>query len=326
MAECSANNIGGDNNAGFERVLAGAFPGATLGAIAGALLTMAIGMGAALGFGAGAAGGAALGVAWAQVYAWYTRLKVQNPSQITIAGTPHCAGKNPFGIQPFTDGDWTTNMGAPPFVLAFPTDLALSPGVSDPMTEIRTRAAPGSGLTNAFESFNESACSPTDTAACVTPILHCEISSNIGGASAIGGAIGTTVGVVAGAIAAAAICAAIGAFTFGIGALICLILAAIVMAVLALAGYFIGAAVGSVVGAIIDAASDFDKEGQFLEAHQQCVFKVSGRWVTDISHQHNEIHDISSIVLVECGVGSAASALTLTAAVGTGRHPSGQDP
>lgn len=326
MAECSANNIGGDNNAGFERVVSAMGVGFAAGVVAGVALSLALSMGWALGLGAGAVGGAALGMAWGQVWAWYTRLKVQNPSAITIVGTPHCAGKNPFGIQPWTDGDWTTNMGNPPFKLVFPTDLALSPGVVDPMTEIRTRAAPGSGLTNAFMSFNEDACSPSNTAACVTPILHCEISSNIGGASVIGGAIGTTVGVVAGAIAAAIICAALGAFTFGLGALLCLILAAIVMAVLAAVGYFVGAAIGSVIGAIADAVSDFDKQGQFLEAHQQCVFKVSGRWVTDISHQHNEIHDISSIVLVDCGVGSAASALTLTAAVGTGRHPSGKDP
>jgi hypothetical protein len=326
MAECSANNIGGNENAGTQRVTNLLGVGAAAGAIAGIAGAAAFGFSGALGFGAGAAAGAALAAAWGQVWAWYTRLIVQNPSAITISGTPHCAGKNPFGIQPFTDGDWTTNMGHPPFTLLFPTDLALSPGVTDPMTEIRTRPAPGSGLAQAFESFNESSCSPSSPANCITPILHCEISSNIGGASVIGGAIGTTVGAVAGAIAAAAICAAIGAFTFGIGALICLILAAIVMAVLALAGYFVGAFVGSVVGAIADAVSDFDKMGQFLEANQQCVFTISGRWVTDISHQHNEIHDISSIVLVDCGVGSAGEALTLTAAVGIGRHPSGIDP
>jgi len=326
MAECSAHNNAGDNDAGFKRVLAFLGPGAALGAVLGAVISAGAGLGPFLGLGAGVAAGAALAVAWGQVWAWYTRLKVQATNPITIVGTPHCAGKNHFGIQPFTDGDWTTNMGDPPFKLVFPTDLALSPGVTDPMVEIRTRAAPDSGLPNAVMSFNDPACSPSNPAACKTPILHCEISSNIGGASVVGGAVGTTAGVIGGAIAAAIICAALGAFTFGIGALLCLILAAIVMAILAVAGYLIGSFVGSVVGAIIDAASDFDKQGQFLEAHQQCVYKVSGRWVTDISHQHNEIHDISSIVLVECGVGSAASALTLTAAVGTGRHPSGMDP
>jgi hypothetical protein len=326
MGECSANNIGGDNSAGINRVVGWIGPGTTAGAAVGLGIAGAAGLPFGLGLGAGAAAGAALGFAYGQVWAWYSRLKPQTVSPISIVGTPHCAGKNPFGLQPFTDGDWTTNLGAPPFVLVFPTDLALSPGVTDPMVEIRTRAAPDSGLSQAFMSFNESACSPDNPAACVTPILHCEISSNIGGASVIGGAIGTTVGVVAGAIAAAAICAALGAFTFGIGALLCLIIAAIVMAVLAAVGYFAGAAIGSVIGAIADAASDFDKQGQFLEANQQCIFKLSGRWVTDISHDHNEIHDITSIVLVECGVGSAGSALTVTGAVGTGRHPSGIDP
>jgi hypothetical protein len=325
MAECDANNRGGDNNAGTKRVSDLIGTGAFVGAAVGFGLALALGMAWWLGLGAGLSAGMALFVAWGQVWAWYTRLKVQNPSEITIVGTPHCAGKNHFGIQPFTDGDWTTNIGPPPFKLTFPTDLALSPGVTDPMDEIRTRAAPDSGLPQAFMSFAEPACKD-NPAACVTPVLHCEISSNIGGASVIGGAVGATVGVIGGLIAAGIICAVIGAFTFGIGALICMIVAAIIVAICALVGYIIGAFVGSVVGAIIDAVSDFDKQGQFLEAHQQCVYSVTGRWVTDISHQHNEIHDITSIVLVECGVGSAESALTFTGAVGTGRHPSGMDP
>jgi hypothetical protein len=324
--ECSAHNIGGDNSMGFQRVLNLVPLGAVLGAGILTAVATATGFPAALGLGGGAAAGAALFAAWGQVAAWFSRLKEQNTNPITIVGTPHCAGKNHFGIQPFSDGDWTTNIGHEPFKLVFPTDLALSPGVTDPMVEIRTRAAFDSGIPKAFMSFNDGACSPDNPAACVTPILHCEISSNIGGASVIGGAIGATAGVVGGLVAAAIICAALGAFTFGIGALLCLIIAAIVVAALALAGYIIGAFAGSVVGAIMDAVSDFDKEGQFLEAHQQCVYKVSGRWVTDISHQHNEIHDITSIVLVECGVGSAGSALTFTGAVGTGRHPSGMDP
>ncbi|MBV8299007.1 MAG: hypothetical protein JO083_05645 [Candidatus Eremiobacteraeota bacterium] len=324
--ECSAHNISGDQNAGINRVAGGAIPGAVLGAAAGLAIAGATANPVVLGLGAGVAGGAALGVAWMQVYDWFTRLKEVYPDPITIVGTPHCAGKNHFGIQPFTDGDWTTNIGKPPLKLVFPTDLPLSPGVTDPMDEIRTRAAWDSNLPKAALSFQDSACSPTNPAACVTPILHCEISSHIGSASVVGGAIGTTAGVIGGCIAAAIICAALGAFTFGIGALLCLLIAAIVVAALAVAGYFIGAFVGSVVGAIQDAVSDFDKQGQFLESHQQCVYKVSGRWVTDTSHGHNEIHDITSIVLVDCGVGSAAAALTLTAAVGTGRHPSGVDP
>ena len=56
----------------------------------------------------------------------------------------------------------------------------------------------------------------------------------------------------------------------------------------------------------------------------------TGRWITDSSHQHNEIHDIASAQLVECNdcqndkTGSSSSGLI--AAVGIGRHPTGRDP
>ena len=53
---------------------------------------------------------------------------------------------------------------------------------------------------------------------------------------------------------------------------------------------------------------------------------VTGTWVTDISHGHNEIHDIQSVGIVECGVGSSSNPLTIAGAVGIGRHPSGEDP
>ncbi len=333
--ECSANNIGGDNDAGLKKVLTGAGIGAGLGAAAG--LAAAASASGPL-WGAGliilftAVAVSIMAGAITQVVAWFTRLKTQNPSLITIHGEPRCAGKNAWGIQPWTDGDWTTNMGPTPgdpnaLVLAFPTDLALSPGVTDPMTEIRTRAAPGSGLAKAFMSFNESTCSPATPANCITPILHCEISSHVGSYSAVGGMVGAVAGGIAGFILGAGIiCGLLGAFTFGLGALLCLVVAAIVGAVLAAVGYFVGSFVGSVAGAIADAVTDFDKNGQFIEANRGCILFVSGTWVTDTSHQHNEIHDIQSVGIVECGVGSSSNPLTIAGAVGTGRHPSGEDP
>jgi hypothetical protein len=333
--ECSANNISGDDSAGLKRVLAWAGVGAGLGAAAG-LAAAASASGPLWGAGlvilfTAVAVSIMLG-AIGQVWAWFTRLKTQNPDTITIHGEPRCAGKNPWGIQPWTDGDWTTNIGPTAgdptsLRLAFPTNLALSPGVTDPMTEIRTRAAPGSGLSNAAESFNESSCSASAPQNCITPILHCEISSHVGSYSAVGGMVGAVAGGVAGFIlGAGVICGLLGAFTFGLGALVCLVVAAIVGAVLAAVGYFVGAAVGSVVGAIADAVTDFDKNGQFIEANRGCILFVTGTWVTDISHGHNEIHDIQSVGIVECGVGSSSSPLTIAGAVGIGRHPSGEDP
>ncbi|HZW52724.1 MAG TPA: hypothetical protein VFF00_01755 [Candidatus Elarobacter sp.] len=333
--ECSANNIGGDNDAGFKRVMIGAGVGAGLGVVAGIGATAGVagplwGAGLVILFTAVAV--AIVGGAIAQVVAWFTRLKTQNPATITIHGEPRCAGKNPWGIQPWTDGDWTTNIGPTPadptsLRLAFPTDLALSPGVTDPMVEIRTRAAPGSGLAKAFMSFNESGCSPATPGNCITPILHCEISSHVGSYSVVGGMVGAVAGAVAGFIlGAGVICGLLGAFTFGLGALLCLVVAAIVGAILAAVGYFVGAAVGSVAGAIADAVTDFDKNGSFIEANRGCILFVTGTWVTDLSHQHNEIHDIQSVGIVECGVGSSSNPLTIAGAVGTGRHPSGEDP
>ena len=55
----------------------------------------------------------------------------------------------------------------------------------------------------------------------------------------------------------------------------------------------------------------------------------TGRWITDSSHQHNEIHDISSAQLIDCNqcdVATTESSLGLIAAVGIGRHPTGRDP
>ena len=77
---------------------------------------------------------------------WSRRLKVQNPSQITIDAFVLCAGKN-SGVPPFNDGDWTFNM-AIPFTITDPLDAGLT------MPVVRTRAAPDSGLATAFESVD----------------------------------------------------------------------------------------------------------------------------------------------------------------------------
>ena len=55
----------------------------------------------------------------------------------------------------------------------------------------------------------------------------------------------------------------------------------------------------------------------------------TGTWVTDSSHQHNEIHDIESAQLIECNdcdTATKESSQGLIAAVGIGRHPTGLDP
>jgi hypothetical protein len=58
-----------------------------------------------------------------------------------------------------------------------------------------------------------------------------------------------------------------------------------------------------------------------------CQMFLTGRWVTDLSHQHNEIHDLEAAVIIECGVtGATSSGLELAGTVGTGRHPAGPDP
>jgi hypothetical protein len=256
----------------------------------------------------------------AQVVDWFSRLKEQNPKTITISGRVFCAGKNPFGLQPWTDGDWTTNLGNnASLALLAPSGLPVTaPGAVTQMDEVRTRAAPGSGLARAFKSFNEEAHT--------TDILHCEISSHIGAYGVIGGMVGTIAGAIAGAIIGAVICAALGIATFGIGLAFCALIVALAIALGAAAGYLAGATIGAAIGALVDGLSDFDKLGKTIESNRNCVITVTGTWVTDTSHQHNEIHDIEAVVISDCGVGSASGALQVTATVGIGRHPSGEDP
>jgi hypothetical protein len=168
--------------------------------------------------------------------------------------------------------------------------------------EHRTRVAPGASA--AFESVDPGS---------GVGILHCEISSAVGTGAAIGAPIGAVAGVIAGAI----LCAALGWVTFGLACLLAILLGAIL-------GETLGELIGAGIGAIADALSDFDRKGEGIERCCTVVFR--GRWVTDTSHQHNEIHDIDSIQIVGCGVGSTEEGLLLAGAVGIGRIPTGRDP
>jgi hypothetical protein len=318
MAGCDANNIGGDNDAGVKRVESWGGLGALIGGIVGIIF------GGLPGAAAGAAAGLVVGLGVGQAIAWFSRLKEHNPKTITIGGTVACAGRNPFGFQPWTDGDWTFNIGD--IALLLPTDLAITvAGANTQEDEIRLRVAPGAEA--AFKSFNEADCSPSNIAACKTDILHCEISSRQGGYAVVGGAIGSVVGAAAGIGAAAAACAALGIFTFGIGALVCLLVAAVVAALASAAGTAVGDAVGAVVGRIADEASDFDKLGKTIQALQDCTISLTGTWVTDRSHQHNEIHDIESMQVLFCySRGDRTSSRASSAGIAAiGRRPTGGD-
>jgi hypothetical protein len=318
--ECSAHNDGGNNSAGFDRVVAWTEGGAAAGAVLGLLYAASIGLswwGGLIIIGIVAVGGAGMGLFIGQAAAWFSRLKTQTPDTITILASVKCAGKNPWGLQPWTDGDWTCNMGD--LALAAPSDLQVTaPGATTQVDEVRLRAAPGSGLAHAFPTFNEDEHH--------TPVLHCEISSHVGSYAVVGGAIGTVAGAVAGALIGAAICVALALVTFGIGGLLCAICVAVGFALGAWGGGALGDLAGAAIGAIADAVSDFDHLGKTIEDNRGCFIFISGTWVTDISHEHNEIHDIEAVTIAECGVGSAASGLQIAGAVGIGRHPSDIDP
>jgi hypothetical protein len=93
------------------------------------------------------------------------------------------------------------------------------------------------------------------------------------------------------------------------------------------AGYFAGDAIGAGIGWIADQLDDFDDRGEAIT--RGCLMNFTGRWITDSSHQHNEIHDIASAQLIECNncdTATSTSSSGLIAAVGIGRHPTGLDP
>lgn len=241
-----------------------------------------------------------IGVFVGHAVEWFTRLKDHNPNTITISGLIVCAGKN-TGFPPFHDNDWTFNVG----------DLSVTDPTGLSVNEVRTRPAPTDWP--AFPSIDEST---------HAEILHCEIGSRIGDYAAVGGAVGAVGGAVAGAVIGAAIgCVVAGIFTFGLGCLIAILVGALIGAV---AGGVAGNAIGAGLGWIADELSDFDRRGKAIE--QGCMMFLTGSWVNDIGHQHNEIHDIDRAVLIECGVGSTSAGLKLAAAVGIGRHPQDRDP
>lgn len=317
MSGCDTKLDGAGNaDAGRDRVLGWVAGGAGLVGLAGFLSVAEVGVAggpaALVAIGvvlAAAAAGAVLGFFIGFAVAWFDRLFVQNPSEITMSGCVLCAGKN-TGYPPFHDNDWTFNLGGPSLAVDGPAGFGLTLDV------IRTRAAPGGGP--AFTVIDP---------ASLQAALHCEIGSRIGDYAAVGAAAGSVAGAIAGAAIGAAICAALGLATFGIGALLCLLAVAIAIAVGAFAGGAIGNTIGAGIGWIADEVSDFDERGEAISSG--CLMTLTGRWVTDSSHQHNEIHDIASAQLIECNdcvdaTGSSSSGLI--AAVGIGRHPTGRDP
>jgi hypothetical protein len=282
--------------------LAGALPLALSGGVA----TIAV-----LALIVAALAGGALAAFIGYAVEWSRRLKVQNPETITISALVLCAGKN-TGVPPFNDGDWTFNVGED-WAVASPT----APGLT--MDEVRTRAAPDSGLSRAFRTTDPDSDAPN------RPVFHVEISSHIGNFGAVGSAIGSAAGVIAGLLIGAAICAGLGILTLGLAIAVCALIVAAIALVGAIGGGFLGAAIGGGVGWIADGLSDFEERGKAVE--RGCQMFLTGGWVTDLSHQHNEIHDLETAVIIECGVpDSTSSGLELGGAVGTGRHPSGPDP
>jgi hypothetical protein len=246
---------------------------------------------------------------------WFVRLKEQNPKTITVSGMVICAGKN-SGVPPFYDNDWTFNLAhsGPPVDLTLlgPNNVPLSIG------EVLTRAAPGSGQSQSYFSLD-----PNNG---MRPVFHCEIGSAIGDWAAAGGAVGSVAGAAVGIAAGIAACGVLGIFTFGIGAALCLLIVAALAAAGAWAGGFAGNLVGGGIGWLVDEFSDFDKNGKAIT--QDCVVSLTGTWVTDKSHQHNEIHDISSSQIIECGdaIKDSTRPQGIVGLVGIGRHPNGPDP
>lgn len=261
--------------------------------------------------------GAGLGFWVGNGVEWFDRLKEQDPKTITVSGLIACAGKN-TGVPPWHDNDWTFNMAHanPKPAVELKLLWPVVPGLDE--EDVLTRAAPGSGQSQSYHSVDPNLGD--------LPVFHCEIGSYIGDYSAAGGAIGSVAGTVAGIAGGIAACIALGIFTFGIGAALCLMFVAILAALGAWLGGFAGNLVGAGIGWLADELSDFDKNGKAIT--KGCVMSLTGTWVTDKSHQHNEIHDITSSQIVECGevIGSASNPLGVVGAVGIGRHPIGPDP
>lgn len=319
MAGCEPKFVGpGDKDSAEHRVVNWVLGGAALGGLVAYLNAVGIAgfaAGGAVGLlglaiiAVGALAGAILGFAIGWAVNWFDRLFTQNPSSITLAGCVLCAGKN-TGFPPWNDNDWTFHLGGPSLTLEAPLDAGLT------VEEIRNRDAPGNGP--AF---------PVLDPASGQQALHCEIGSHMGDYAAVGGAVGAVAGAVAGAVIGAVICAALALVTFGIGGLLCALIVVAAIAIGAAAGYFAGDAIGALAGYVADRLDDFDERGEAI--HRGCLMTFTGRWVTDSSHQHNEIHDIESAQLIECNqcdLPTTEGSQGLIAAVGIGRHPTGRDP
>lgn len=316
----------GDDEAWKKPIIAWASGGAIAGGVLSflelaAIAPVVVSGGAAilavLAIGAAAVAGAVVAGFIGYAVDWFRRLKVQDPETITVSGKILCAGKN-TGIPPFADGDWTFNVGG--YDLVEPNESGLD------MNEIRTRPAPGSGLSQAYPTYDPNFDPTIDPSFGNQPeVLHVEISSQIGNFGAVGSAVGTTAGALGGLAAGAAVCAALGIATLGLGFALCALIVAVAAAVGAIAGAFVGSTIGAGIGAVADWVSDFDRRGKAVQPG--CLMTLTGRWVTDMNHQHNEIHDLESAVVTECWPDDIRRyGPKLTAAVGVGRHPSGPDP
>lgn len=330
MAGCSAHNSGGDSSASMKRILGYIAASAAVGAILAVIFALSAGATGLLALAIvalGAVAGVALGFFVGSAVDWFSRLKEQSPRTITISGVARCTGRNPFGFQPFSDGDWTCNMGE--LLLIAPSDLPVTaPGAATQTDEVRLRAAPGSGLSQAFKSFNESACDPDHPGECKTDVLHCELSALAGTFSVVGGAVGSIVGFVLGIVVGVIACIVAGIFTFGIVAAICAVIIALLAAGGAVAGGIVGSALGAFIGWLVDEIRDFDKLGETIESNRNCTLFITGRWVTDISHEHNEIHDIESVQIIRCekiDVPKQPLGTNIVGVVAIGRQPAGHD-
>jgi hypothetical protein len=65
-----------------------------------------------------------------------------------------------------------------------------------------------------------------------------------------------------------------------------------------------------------------DKGSKTIEAFRNCIISLTGTWVTDTSHQHNEIHDVEAAQVVYCYLsGDTTNPQAATGVVGIARQP-----
>lgn len=328
MAGCETKNREGNYDWSKDRVGVWSIIGAVgVGGLTYLYVADAFGLGAlggpasavmALAIIVAAIAGAVLAGFVGQAFEWFNRLKEQDPKTITFVGWVACAKRNLGNptLPEVADGDWTFNIAPTmPGVATATRDWAVEgpPGLS--VHEVRTRTASGA----------EFAGRTTDPG--IGPefdILHTEIGSRIGDYAAVGGAVGSVAGTAVGIAAGVAACAVVTALTLGLGIALCALFIALGALIGALIGGMVGQLVGAGIGAIADALSDFNERGEAIT--HGCFVRLTGTWVTDRSHQHNEIHDITASQIIECGTAAATAPLETAGAVGIGRHPVGPDP